>query len=200
MLFISMGHRAERWVEVANVKSNFRKRSLVGGFCWPNMTKKKFSEGICLLNPPPYAPRACGRKGRGRLPARGLFFKRRLPFFSRRPLIFQEVAPIFQSLRLGFQSLRPDFQKAGLKIQGRALAGRGADTEKPFTRRLPPALGPGSRRERFCYCSKAGAAADGASARPQLAGKISGGGSGSSPLRCWDRGCRCFHRLPKWTS
>lgn len=163
MLFISMGHRAERWVEVANVKSNFRKRSLVGGFCWLNVTKKKFSGGIRPLNPPPCAPRACGRKGRGRLPARGLFFKRRLPFFSRRPLVFQ-------SLRLDFQSLRLVFQKAGLKIQSRALAGRGADTEKPFTRRLPPALGPGSRRERFGYCSKAGAAAVGASARPKPAG------------------------------
>lgn len=186
MLFISMGHRAERWVEVANVKSNFRKRSLIGGFCWLNVTKKKFSGGICPLNPPLCAPRGCGGNGT----AEAIYAGQGL----------QKAVCIFQKAALDFQSLRLDFLKAGLKIQSRALAGCGADTEKPFTRRLPPALGPGSRRERFCYCSKARAAADGATARPQLAGKISGGGSGSSPLRCWDRGCRCFHRRPRWTS
>ena len=186
MLFISMGDRAERWVEVANVKRYLKRKSLVVDFCSLNMTKKRIFGEMCRLSPPPRAPRGCsGNRGTEAIYAgQGL----------------QKAVCIFQKAALDFQSLRLVFQKAGLKIQSRALAGRGTDTEKPFTRRLPRALGPGSRRERFCYCSKAGAAAVGASARPQLAGKISGGGSGSSPLRCWDRGCRCFHRLPKWTS
>ena len=156
MLFISMGHRTERWVEVANVKSNFRKRSLIGGFCWPNMTKKRIFGEMCRLSPPPRAPRGCsGNRGTEAIYAgQGL----------------QKAVCIFQKAALDFQSLRLDFLKAGLKIQSRALAGRGTDTEKPFTRRLPRALGPGSRRERFCYCSKAGAAAVGASALPQPAG------------------------------
>ena len=186
MLFISMGHRAERWVEAANVKSNFRKRSLFGGFCWPNMTKKKFSGGICPLNPPLCAPRGCGGNGTAEATGAGL--------------ILQKAAPRFSKPAIGFSKPATGFSKGGTENSRPGFGGVRADTEKPFTRRLPPALGPGSRRERFGYCSKAGAAAVGASARPQPAGKISGGGSGSSPLRCWDRGCRCFHRLPKWTS
>ena len=151
-----MGHRAERWVEAANVKSNFRKRNLFGVFCWPNMTKKEFFGRNLPLNPPLCAPRGCG----GNRGTEAIYAGQGL----------QKAVCIFQKAALDFQSLRLDFQKAGLKTQSRALAGRGADTEKPFTRRLLPALGPGSRRERFGYCSKAGAAADGATALPQPAG------------------------------
>ena len=200
MLFISMGHRAERWVEVANVKSNFRKRSLVGGFCWLNVTKKKFSGGICPLNPPPCAPRGCDGNGTAEATGAGLILQKAAPVFQKAAPRFSKGGSRFSKPAIGFSKPATGFSKGGTENSRPGFGGVRADTEKPFTRRLPPALGPGSRRERFGYCSKAGAAADGATARPQLAGKISGGGSGSSPLRCWDRGCRCFHRLPKWTS
>ena len=36
-----MGHRAERWVEVANVKRYLKRKSLVVDFCSLNMTKKR---------------------------------------------------------------------------------------------------------------------------------------------------------------
>ena len=64
MLFISMGHRAERWVEVANVKRYLKRKSLVVDFCSLNMTKKRIFGEMCRLSPPPRAPRGCsGNRG-----------------------------------------------------------------------------------------------------------------------------------------
>ena len=186
MLFISMGHRAERWVDVANVKRYLKRKSLVDDFCSLNMTKKEVFWGNVAPQPASTRPKGLQRK-------QGHGGNLRRTGSSEGGLDFSEGG-------FGFSKPAIGFSKGGIENPKPGFGGVRTDTEKPFTRRLPPALGPGSRRERFGYCSKAGAAADGATARPQLAGKISGGGSGSSPLRCWDRGCRCFHRLPKWTS
>ena len=165
-----MGHRAERWVDAANVKSNFRKRSLVGGFCLLNVTKKKFSGGICPLNPPPCAPRGCGENGTAEATGAGLIFQKAAPVFQQAAPRISKGSSRFSKPAIGKSKPAIGFSKGGTENSRPGFGGMRADTEKPFTRRLLPALGPGSRRERFGYCSEAGAAAVGASALPQPAG------------------------------
>ena len=151
-----MGHRAERWVEVANVERYLKRKSLVDDFCSLNMTKKEVFWG----NVPPQ-PASTRPKGLQRKQGHGGHLCGTGP---------PEGGLHFSKGGFGFSKPATGFSKGGIENPKPGFGGVRADTEKPFTRRLPPALGPGSRRERFGYCSKAGAAAVGASALPQPAG------------------------------
>ena len=156
MLFISMDHRAERWVEVANVKRYLKRKSLVDDFCSLNMTKKEVFWGNVPPQPASTRPKGLQRKqGHGG---------------NLRGTGSSEGGLHFSKGGFGFSKPAIGFSKGGIENSRPGFGGMRADTEKPFTRRLPWALGPGSRRERFGYCSKAGAAAVGASALPQPAG------------------------------
>ena len=57
-----MGHRAERWVEVANVERYLKRKSLVDDFCSLNMTKKEVFWGNVPPQPASTRPKGLQRK------------------------------------------------------------------------------------------------------------------------------------------